>query len=116
TAVMVAWNEEVRMPALLRLLKGWFTHLVVGVQASDDSTLGIARKLANRPGDQVLEEPHYGFGDASMNRIVGAAITPWVFDISLDETPSLELLESMWTATAYAEVIGADGVWIPFKT
>jgi len=116
TGVMVAWNEEARMPALLKLMKRWFSNLVVGVQESTDSTLKIAESLANRPGDQVLREPHLGYGDASMDRIVSAVRTPWLFDIALDEMPSKELLESMWTATAYAESVGAEGVWIPFHT
>lgn len=116
SAIMVAWNEEARMPALLELLKGWFTNLVVGVQESTDTTLEIAEALADRPGDQVLREPHLGFGDASMARIVAAARTPWVFDVALDEWPSQELLESLWSATAYADQVGAEGVWIPFKS
>lgn len=114
TALMIAWNEAHRIEAPLQTLKAWFTHLVVGVQASTDPTLRVVRELVNRPTDQVIEEPHHGYGDASMQRLMDAATTRWVFVLAADEMPSLDLLQSLWSATAYAEAKGFDGIWIPF--
>lgn len=114
--VAVAWNEADRAPRLLELARHWFTHLVIGVQESSDDTLAIARDYASRPGDQVIEHPHFGFGDASMPDLVGLAKTPWVFVVAFDELPNDELLESLWSATAYAERVGGDGIWIPFES
>lgn len=114
--VGVAWMEEERAPALLELAKSWFTHLVIGVQKSSDRTLEIARAIANRPTDQVVEHPHYGFGDASMPDLIAKARTPWVFVVAFDEVPDDTLLESLPIATAFAAKRGHDGFWVPFKS
>jgi len=116
SGVVVAWNEEQRIEALLLRLREWFPSLVIGVQASSDRTLDIARSIADRPTDQILEEPHLGFGDASMHRIIAAATTKWVFDVACDEWPDDELLESLGSAIAWAERSRMDGVWVPFRS
>lgn len=115
SAVMVAWNEEERMASLIDLFHQWFTRTVIGVQESSDTTLAIAKSMA-RSDDQVIEEPHFGFGDASMPRLVNAVRTPWVFVVAADEWPSTDLLESLWSATAYAQQDHIDGIWIPFRS
>lgn len=114
--VAVAWNEAKRAPALLELAREWFTHLVIGVQKSTDGTLDIVQRYADRPGDRIIRHPHYGFGDASMPDLVAAAQTPWVFVVAFDEIPSAELLQTLWSATAYAELDRADAFWIPFHS
>lgn len=114
--VAVAWNEERRAPKLLELAREWFTRMVIGVQESTDGTLSIVRSLADRSTDQVIEHPHHGFGDASMPDLISHAKTPWVFVVAFDEMPDLELLQSLWSATAYADAIGADAIWIPFRS
>lgn len=114
--VCVAWNEEARAPELLSMAREWFTRIVVGVQKSDDRTLEIARDYADRPEDQVVKHPHYGFGDASMPDLIDKAKTPWVFVVAFDEMPDTEMLESLPLAIAYAEQQGYDALWIPFKS
>lgn len=112
----MAWNEEARLGPLLDEMSRWFGSMVVGVQESTDETLRIAEALANRATDQVIREPHLGFGDASMPRLVRAARTPWVFVLAADEWPNDELLASLGTCTAYADRGGFDGVWLPFES
>ena len=116
TFVTVAWNEERRIGPLLDLAKEWFPAIVVGVQESQDRTLEIAEASANRARDRVLREPHLGFGEASMPRLIEAAKTPWVFSVACDELPSLDLLESLDSAMAYAMQERAGGVWINFRS
>ena len=112
--VLVAWNEEERIGDLLTYCREWFDHLVIGVQESTDQTLEIVRGIANRPGDQVLEDRHWGFGDASMPMLIGAAKTEWVFVVAADEWPSEDLMDSLWSAGVYAQKMGADAVWFEF--
>lgn len=114
--VAVAWNEERRAPLLLEMAREWFTQSVVGVQESTDGTLSIVRSLMDRSGDQIVKHPHHGFGDASMPDLVARAKTPWIFVVAFDEMPDLELLQSIWSATAYADAVGADALWIPFES
>lgn len=116
TFVAVAWNEEARAPDLLNLAKHWFANMVIGVQKSDDRTKEIAKEIANRPSDQVVGHPHYGFGDASMPDLVARAKTPWVFVVAFDELPDTQLLETIQLATAYADKKGHDALWIPFRS
>lgn len=116
TFVTVAWNEEKRIEVLLDIAKEWFPYLVVGVQESTDSTLQLAGSIADRPGDQVLREPHHGYGDASMPRLLDAVKTKWAFVVSCDELPSVDLLQSTQAAMAYADFLGAGGVWVEFHS
>lgn len=113
--LIVAWNEEERIGSLIESLKPWFTNTVVCVQESSDDTLQIAKGLLDRPGDLLLEDRHWGHGDASMPRMVSATGTEWCFCVACDETPDLELLQSLHSATAYAGD-RFDGVWVPFRS
>lgn len=113
--LIVAWNESERIGGLIEYLKPWFTHTVVCVQDSDDDTLEIARTLLDRPEDTVLEDRHWGYGDASLPRMVAATNTEWCFSVACDERPDLELLQSLRSATAYAGD-RYDGVWVPFHS
>lgn len=114
--VGVAWNEAERAPDLLALAHEWFTHTVVGVQESTDGTLAIAREILNRKSDQIIEHPHYGFGDRSMPDLIRSAETDWVFVLAFDELPELELLKSLMSAVALAERIRVDAWWVPFAS
>jgi hypothetical protein len=116
TAVVVAWNEEERIGALLEFLSGWFSHLVVGVQKSTDRTREIAEAWTRRPTDTLIDEPHHGFGDASFPRLVAAVQTPWTFVVSCDEMPSDDMMEALGIGVAYASQFGYDGVWLYFHS
>ena len=112
TFTLVAWNEEKRLGALLERVRPVFEKLIVGVQKSTDSTLEIARKYA----DIVVEDEHHGFGDATYGQLLKLAQTPWVLKLDADEWPSDDLLVSLSSATWTAQNMGADGVWIPFRS
>jgi hypothetical protein len=114
--VGAAWNEEVRAAGLLTLMREWFPHLIVAVQESTDRTLEIVRSVANRPGDTVLEHPHFGFGDASFPELLSRVPTRWVFLVSFDEMPSLDLLEAIAPVTAWADDHDVDSFTIPFHS
>ena len=114
--VGAAWNEEVRAARLLTLMREWFPHLLVAVQESTDRTLEIVRSIACRPTDVVLEHPHMGYGDASFPDLISRVPTGWVFVVSFDETPSLDLLEAIAPVTAWADDHGVDSFTIPFHS
>lgn len=114
--VMVVWNEEERLGRLLEYCREFFTSFVIGVQDSKDATLEIAKTWANRPTDQVIPDRHWGYGDASMPMLVQATKTQWAFVVAGDEWPSLELLNSLWSATEYAHLSGADAIWVEFQS
>lgn len=86
----VYWREAERLPALLELVRPWFTHIVLGVQESPDDTLAIAKQYA----DTVIEDRCHGFAEPTFTPLLAAVKTPWVFIVSGDETPSEDLLES----------------------
>lgn len=113
--LIVAWNEARRIGPLIEYLAPWFSHSVVCVQESDDQTLEIAQSLLTRPGDVVMQDRHWGHGDASLPRMVAAASTPWCFSVACDEKPDLDLLQSLHSAIAYASG-NFDGVWVPFHS
>lgn len=114
--VAVAWNEERRAPALMKLARRWFRHLVVAVQESTDSTAKIVESFANRETDTVLHHPHLGTGDASMPGLVRAVQTPWAFVVAFDEWPSVTLLRTLGEAVFAAEQDRTDAYWIPFRS
>lgn len=114
--VGVAWNEVERTPELLALAREWFSHLVIGVQESTDGTLSAVRQFANRPSDQIIEHPHYGYGDRSMPELVRAVETPWVFVVAFDELPDLELLQGLESAVTWGDKMGYDAFWVPFHS
>jgi hypothetical protein len=116
TFVAVAWNEEVRAPRLTSLAKEWFLNTVVGVQQSTDNTLVIVRSTLDRPTDNIIKHPHYGFGDASMHDLLSRVRTPWTFVVAFDELPDLELLESIPDAIKWAEGKCHDALWINFNS
>lgn len=114
SVLIAAWNEEERIGGLLEYLKPWFTSIIVCVQESEDSTFDIVHTLLDREGDQVFGDKHWGHGDASMPALVRAAHTEWCFAIACDEQPDLELLQSVHSATAYAELGRSDGIWLRY--
>lgn len=114
TFALVAWNEEDRLPALLRRVRPFFSRIVVGVQESDDDTLAVARELA----DVVVEDQHWGFGDKTFGpKVLPEVKSRWTLKVDADEWPSDDLLESLSSATWYAEnEAKTRGVWIPFRS
>jgi len=118
SCLIVAWNEEERIGKLMELLKEYFERFVVCVQESQDATLDIARSIANREHDIVLEDRHRGVGDASFPEMVSNTKTEWCFVISCDEWPSYEVLGSMSSAIALAELSPEtnEAVWFLFQS
>lgn len=113
--VMVVWNEETRLGSLLTHLRPYFSHFVIGVQDSTDSTLEIAESFCQE-GDKVIKDRHWGYGEASMPMLVREATTPWVFVVAADEWPDEDLLSSLTSAMVYAPTVQADAVWVEFKS
>lgn len=112
-ACLVAWNEEDRLEPLLEYLRPFFSTLGVAVQKSTDRTFDIAARYA----DVLVTDDHRGFGDASFGpRLLPEIKHRWTLKVDCDEWPSQLLLESLSSATWYADKIGADGVWVPFKS
>jgi len=114
TFTLVAWNEEERLGALLDHVRPYFERLVVGVQASGDDTLAIARGIA----DVVVEDDHRGYGDATFGpKVLPQVLTPWTLKVDADEWPSEDLLKSLSNATWWADHSAhTRGVWIPFRS
>lgn len=115
TAAMVVWNDQTRLHQLLDLLRPYFETLAVVVQQSEDKTLSVAREYA----DTVTTDAHRGYGDASFGPLLLPLIkTPWTFKVDVDEWPSLDLLESLRSATWLCEQRPetSDGAWIPFRS
>lgn len=110
---MVAWNEEDRIEPLLEYVRPFFSTIGVVVQKSTDRTFEIAARYA----DVLATDEHRGFGDASFGpRLLNQIRTKWTLKVDCDEFPSQSLLESLSSATWYADKVGADGVWIPFRS
>lgn len=118
TLLIVAYNEERRIGELLGTLKPSFDHTVVCVQESSDATLDIVRSLMTRPTDTILLDAHWGHGDKSYPRMVGAAMTRWCFVVSCDEMPDRVLLDSISTAIAVCEsdLLHNEAIWVPFHS
>lgn len=113
TVALVAWNEQARLGKLLDRLRGYFETIAVVVQDSNDDTARVAREYA----DIFVTDRHHGFGDASFGpRLLPRIKTPWTFKVDCDEMPDHALLESLSSATWYAEANGLDGIWVPFKS
>lgn len=115
--LVVAYNESERIGDLLRYLKEYFVHSVICVQESTDDTLEIVRSVMDRDTDYVLTDRHWGHGDASFPRMVRTAPTTWCFVVSCDEWPTTELLDSLSSAIAVAELDSRtrEAVWHNFR-
>lgn len=109
----VYWKEAARLPKLFKLVRPWFQHIVVGVQDSPDNTLEICRQNA----DVVVEDRHHGFAEPTFNKILAKVQTPWVFIISGDEQPSIDLLDSFQEMMeAWVRNPKIDAFWFKFKS
>lgn len=115
TVAMTLWNEAERLPALLDVVQAAAGHTTIVVQESSDDTLWIAINR-RRESDTVIEDDWRGTGDASMPLLLSEVKTPWVLVLAGDEMPSRSLLESLWSAAAWAEREGVDGLWLPFHS
>lgn len=112
TLTMVVRNEAHRLDTLLPYLRPWFEEIVVGVQDSDDETLGIAESLATK----VVRDRPRGFGDATMPKVQRAVTRTWCLRIDADERPTEDLLTSLRNAGRYCVDNGLDGLWLPFRS
>lgn len=113
TVALVAWNEQARLGKLLDYLRPYFETIAIVVQESTDETFRIAREFA----DIVEIDKHRGFGDASFGPILLPRVkTLWTLKIDCDEMPDEGLLQSLSSATWYAEHLGLGGLWIPFRS
>jgi Glycosyl transferase family 2 len=110
TFVLVARNEEARLPALLAYVRPFFERMVVAVQTSHDGTEQIARDWA----DKILRDEPSGYGDSSMPLLQRNVESRWAIRLDADEWPSEDLLGSLSSATWWAQYKGASGIWIPY--
>ena len=121
TLLIVAWNEEERIGALLDHLLPWFSHSVICIQESTDRTYEVVTekvRVAESRLHRVLTDAHWGHGDKSYPRMVREAYTRWCFVVSCDEWPTLDLLQSLETATAAADLDRRtdQAIWVPFRS
>lgn len=115
TFAIVVWNDQTRLHLLLDYVRPFFASLAVAVQQSEDSTLSVAREMA----DIVVTDAHRGYGDASFGPLLLPAIkTPWTLKVDVDEWPSEDFLQSLASATWLCEQRAetSDGAWIPFHS
>lgn len=108
----VYFNEEKRLPRLLSYVRPWFKNIVVGVQESTDGTEEIARSFS----DKVVIDKCHGYAEPTFQMVLDQVDTEWAFVVSGDEFPSLDLLESFQKMIGSAEISGADGVAIKFRS
>lgn len=83
-------NEAGRIRYCLDLAKDVFTHIVIGVQKSEDDTLKICKEYA----DEVVERPEES-PEESKDHIMAAVKTPWTFWLDADEYPSLSTIRQL---------------------
>lgn len=113
TVALVAWNEEARLERLLLHLRPYFEKIAIGVQKGTDRTAEIAAEYA----DILVYDDHRGYGDATFGpRLLPQVRAQWTFKVDCDEWPSVDLLETLSSATWFAESKGMDGVWVPFRS
>jgi len=115
TFAIVVWNDQTRLHQLLDYVRPYFSTLAVVVQQSDDSTMRVAKEIA----DIIAVDAHRGYGDASFGPLLLPMIkTEWTFKVDVDEWPSVQLLESLSSATWSCEQDQRfhDGAWIPFRS
>jgi glycosyltransferase involved in cell wall biosynthesis len=109
---MAVWNEEKRLPKLLKKCRPYFGKIAISVQESTDRTYDIALRYA----DIVSSDERKGYGDATYGLVAEKLSTPWVFKLDADEFPSDDLLDSLSHATWVSELHELDGIWIPFHS
>ena len=107
----VYWNDADRVGRLLERMRPWFANVLVGVQASPDSTLEVCRRFA----DGVIEDAHRGYCEPTLSRVVASVRTEWCFVVSADEMPDRDLLDSFQAMVDHAAGDSTiDGYWIRF--
>lgn len=89
SAVIIAKNEEKKLPRLLKSL-GWVDEILVADTGSQDNTKSVAAQL----GAKVIELSWQGFG-VTKQRAVEAASSDWIFSLDADEEVSPELQERL---------------------
>ena len=107
----VYWNDPIRVRKLLKHVRPWFSHLVVGVQTDDpeqDKTLAAARSVA----DVVVTDPVAGHCEPTIGKVLNQVPTDWAFLVSADEWPSPNLLRAFQRILDHAAENRRDGYWI----
>lgn len=116
TFACVVWNDPDRLRALLTHVRPYFETLAVNVQCDDksrDETFAVAQELA----DLVVPSLVQGYGDATFGPVLLKRIgSLWTFKVDADEFPSVELLETLSSATWAAQQKPTRAVWIPFRS
>lgn len=90
SAVIITYNEEVRLEGALKSLQGIASEIVVVDCYSTDSTVKIAKKYT----DKVFERSWTSFADQK-NFANSKARFPWIFSLDADERISPELREEL---------------------
>jgi hypothetical protein len=95
TVLLIAHDEEARLPAFFRALRDLAVpHLTLVIEhGSSDATATLAR----RSGARVLDLPWEGFA-RTKNRGIQACRTEWVLSLDADENPSPRLCRSIEAA------------------
>jgi hypothetical protein len=112
TLVGAFWNCADRAETLLTAMRPWFKRIAIAVQESDDDTLERVRAIA----DVAIPDKWHGHGNASFQKAISAAKTPWCFLISDDEMPDELLLLGMQEMVDRAEAEKLDGWWYHFHS
>ena len=103
TALVVARDEEANLPGCLESVGFAHERIVVVDPASEDDTLGVARRLA----DVVMVRPFDDFA-SQRNAGLAAASGDWILSIDADErvTPELALEISQALSRPNNDVVG----------
>jgi len=107
----VYWNDPKRVAKLLRLVRPWFTHVIVGVQADEPAT-DPTYLAATKWADEVITDRVAGHCEPTIGKVLNRIPTDWTFLVSADETPSKPLLGAFQDILDDAAAEQHDGYWI----
>jgi glycosyltransferase involved in cell wall biosynthesis len=91
SACILARNEERQIEAALQCLVGWTDQILVIDNESDDRTVEIARRYA----DRILTAPRAANFDAARNLAIEPATGEWIFFLDADERVPPRLAEQL---------------------
>jgi glycosyltransferase involved in cell wall biosynthesis len=108
SAVIITYNEEKRLEAALKSLKGVVEEIIVVDRYSDDDTTKLARKYT----DRVFMRKWTNFSDQK-NFGNSKARFPWILSLDADERLSPELRQEILQLKGEEEEPGYSGFGIP---
>src|SRR5690554_3782331 len=98
-AVLIVKNEARHLAACLETLR-WVDELVILDAGSEDATLEIARRYANRASDKIVVNADWqGFG-IQRQRAEALAESDWILMVDADERVTPELRTSIEAAVS----------------